>query len=183
MSVVDPTYSGVIEALDAGSHGNRGPLDVLIRQWGPDRSTPAEALSQGLHASALCADTPMPWGDSSTPFAKRTPALQRAVARIPAAAVWPFDRSVAAENGIVKTCLYWPPTPAPLKPVSRNLPPVPALLLAGERDLSTPLAWARQELARAPRGRLVVVPGAGHSVQTRAVSDAGRDAVRAFLQS
>lgn len=182
MSVVDPTYGGVVEALDAARNGNRGPLDALLRQWGPDSGTPAEALSQGLHASALCADTRMPWGDNTTPLAKREPALRRAVAKVPAAAVWPFDRSTAAGNGIVRTCLYWPPTPGPLKPLPRDLPPVPALLLAGERDLSTPLAWAQQELARAPRGRLVVVPGAGHSVQTRAVSDAGRIAVRDFLQ-
>jgi pimeloyl-ACP methyl ester carboxylesterase len=56
------------------------------------------------------------------------------------------------------------------------------LLLGGDRDLSTPLAWARQELSLAPRGRLVVVPGAGHSVQMRAFSDRGREAVRALLQ-
>ena len=45
---------------------------------------------------------------------------------------------------------------------------MPVLLLAGERDLSTPLAWAREEAAKAPDGKLVIVPGAGHSVQTRA---------------
>jgi pimeloyl-ACP methyl ester carboxylesterase len=181
MSVAEPSFSGVLDALDAARRGTRGPLDILLRRWGPDSSTPAEALSQGLHASALCADTPMPWGDNSTPLARRAAALRRAVAKIPAAAVWPFDRSIAAENGIVKTCLYWPPTPAPLKPTAADLPPVPALLLAGDRDLSTPLAWAQDEAAHAPRGELVVVAGAGHSVQLRAQSEAGRDAVRAFL--
>jgi pimeloyl-ACP methyl ester carboxylesterase len=181
MSVVDPTFSGVVQALDAARKGSRGPLDALLRRWGPDSMTPAEALSQGLHASALCADTPMPWGDASTPLARRAPALRRAVARIPAAALWPFDRSAAAGNGIVRTCLYWPPMTAPPKPVAGDLPPVPTLLLAGDRDLSTPVAWARAEAARAPRGRLVVVPGAGHSVQMRANIEAGREAVRAFL--
>lgn len=48
-------------------------------------------------------------------------------------------------------------------------------------DLSTPLAWARQEARLAPRGRLVVVPGAGHSVQSRASSGVGRRAVADFL--
>jgi pimeloyl-ACP methyl ester carboxylesterase len=47
------------------------------------------------------------------------------------------------------------------------LPRVPVLLLSGQRDLSTPLAWAQLEARYAPEGRLVVVPGAGHSVQTR----------------
>ncbi len=180
MSVIDPTYPGVPEALHAARQGNRGDLDALIGRYGPDPRTPAGALSQGLHASALCADNPMPWGDAATPVAQRLPALRHAVARIPAAALWPFDRTVASGNGIVRTCLYWPPEPAPQVPRG-DLPAVPTLLLAGDRDLSTPLAWAKQEAARAPRARLVVVPGAGHSVQMRAISDAGRVAVAGFL--
>jgi pimeloyl-ACP methyl ester carboxylesterase len=55
------------------------------------------------------------------------------------------------------------------------------LLLAGERDLSTPLAWARAEAALAPRGRLLEVPGAGHSVQLRAHDPAVRRTVALFL--
>ena len=43
------------------------------------------------------------------------------------------------------------------------------------------LAWARKELALTTHGKLVVVPGAGHSVQSRAVSDVGRRAVARFL--
>ena len=39
------------------------------------------------------------------------------------------------------------------------------LLLAGDRDLSTPLEWAKRAAARAPGGRLIVVKGAGHGVQ------------------
>ena len=49
-----------------------------------------------------------------------------------------------------------------------DLPTVPVLLYSGQRDLSTPQAWAREEAAKAPDGRLVSVPGAGHSVQLRA---------------
>jgi pimeloyl-ACP methyl ester carboxylesterase len=58
---------------------------------------------------------------------------------------------------------------------------VPVLLLAGDRDLSTPLPWAQHE-AKRTRGKLVVVPRAGHSVQLRAVNDAGRRALTDFLQ-
>src|SRR5581483_2099953 len=181
MSVGDPTYPGVPEALHAARQGRPAQLESLISGFRPDPQTPAEALSQGLHASALCADNPMPWGDAATPVARRLPALRRAVARIPPAALWPFTRAAAFGNGIVRTCLYWPPEPvADGKRQGHGvvsfrvepLPPVPTLLLAGDRDLSTPLAWARQEASLAPRGKLVVVPGAGHSVQMRAVSDA-----------
>ena len=181
LSVFDPTYPGVLEALRAARRGQNGQLDALIARFAPDPNTPAEALSQGLHASALCADNPMPWGSAATPAARRLPALRRVVARIRPATVWPFPRAVASDNGIVRTCLYWPPEPSP--PVPRGkLPAVPTLLLAGDRDLSTPLAWAKQERALAPRGKLVVVHGAGHSVQMRAVSERGRDALRRFLQ-
>ena len=55
------------------------------------------------------------------------------------------------------------------------------LLLNGDRDLSTPLEWARQEAALAPQGKLVVVPGASHSIQTRERGDAGRRALQEFL--
>ena len=51
----------------------------------------------------------------------------------------------------------------------------------GNHDLSTPLEWARQELARTTHGKLVVVPGAGHSTQSRSASDVSRNAVAAFL--
>jgi pimeloyl-ACP methyl ester carboxylesterase len=82
-------------------------------------------------------------------------------------------------NGFVRQCLPWSPTrPTPL-PHGKLL--VPTLLVNGDHDLSTPLAWARQQLARTPHGKLVVVPGAGHSVQSRAVSDVGRHAVARFL--
>ena len=62
-----------------------------------------------------------------------------------------------------------------------SIPPVPTLLLAGSHDLSTPLEWARAEASLTPRGRLVVVQNAGHSVQVRATNDAGRRAVAKFL--
>jgi pimeloyl-ACP methyl ester carboxylesterase len=61
------------------------------------------------------------------------------------------------------------------------LPAVPTLILAGDRDLSTPLEWAREEAARAPLAQLVIVHGAAHSVQTREPGDQGRQALYSFL--
>jgi pimeloyl-ACP methyl ester carboxylesterase len=55
------------------------------------------------------------------------------------------------------------------------------LLLAGDRDLSTPLALARDEARRAPKGQLVVVHGAGHSTQLRATAPTARAALATFL--
>jgi pimeloyl-ACP methyl ester carboxylesterase len=56
------------------------------------------------------------------------------------------------------------------------------LLLAGDRDLSTPLAWAREEARHAPDGHVLVVPGAGHSVQTRAHDPQMRRVLLSFLR-
>jgi pimeloyl-ACP methyl ester carboxylesterase len=104
------------------------------------------------------------------------------VDRLRDAELFPFDRATAGGNGIAQTCLAWPPTPAPPSPPrDAQLPPVPVLLLAGDHDLSTPLAWARAEARLAPRGRLVVIPGAGHSVQSRGASELARRAVADFL--
>jgi pimeloyl-ACP methyl ester carboxylesterase len=181
MSVADPTYPGVASALDAAAQGRDPELNALVARWQADHGTSAEALSQGLHASTLCAEIPMPWGGPGTTPAKRAPAVERAVARLTVKQVYPFDRATASGNGLVKTCVWWPPTPAPPRPAARAFPSVPVLLLAGDRDLSTPLPWAQYEAKRTD-GKLVVVRGAGHSVQLRAVSEAGRDAVRAFLR-
>ena len=185
MSIVDPTLRiqvDIPEALHraATSPGGARALDDLLENLHGWEAATAEQLSQGLHASALCGDWRFPWGSSAAPLAGRRRALARFGASLSKADVWPFDVQTALGNGVEQQCLPWtptPPTPAPPK----RLPAVPTLLLAGDHDLSTPLAWARREAALAPRGRLVVVPGAGHSVQSRATSDAGRRAVHEFL--
>ncbi|HZO34401.1 MAG TPA: alpha/beta fold hydrolase [Gaiellaceae bacterium] len=182
-SIVDPTYRtswDVPAALHAARLGDRTQLDAFLAVAAAEQaSTPAAALDQGLHASALCADWRYPWGDSSAPLAGREAKLRAAVARIPAARLYPFDARTATGNGFVRQCLPWTPTPP--TPLPRGKLLVPTLLVNGDHDLSTPLAWARRQLALTPHGKLVVVPGAGHSVQSRAVSDAGRAAVARFL--
>ena len=183
ISIVDPTFRDSFDVPDVLHRARLGDLSGLrpmLRTTGAWQAAPAEALSQGLHASALCADLRFPWGSSSSPVAGRGAKLARAAARLRARDLWPFDRTTATKNGFVQQCLPWSPT-TPTPTVARRLPPVPTLLVNGDHDLSTPLEWARREAALIPSGRLVVVHGAGHSVQFRAQSDAGRDAVAAFL--
>jgi pimeloyl-ACP methyl ester carboxylesterase len=185
MSVVEPTFTqpgSLAQALRDARSGNLVRLNAILgtaKQWD---AAPADALSQGLHASALCADLRFPWGNSASPLATRAAKLAAAVARLKPQDLWPFDRATASGNGIEQQCLPWAPSPATPQ-AARRLPKVPTLLVNGDRDLSTPLEWARRELAVAPAGRLVVVRGAGHSVQSRAASDVGRNAVAAFLTS
>lgn len=178
-SVVDPTYDGLPAALRAAKAGNLGPLDeILAGVRRAESAYPASQLSQGLHASALCGDWLWPWGDSAAPLAGREAALDRYAARLPRSALGPFDRTTVTGNGIMQQCLSWPPTaPTPQPPAGARIL-VPALVLAGDRDLSTPLPWPRAELKLLPHGRLVAIHGWGHSTQRNSKAQA---AVRAFL--
>jgi pimeloyl-ACP methyl ester carboxylesterase len=181
-SIVDPTYRTVFDipgALRAARNGSPGLLESFVASMHAGDTAPADALDQGLHASALCADWRYPWGTAAAPLGGREAALKRAVARLPASALYPFDRRTASGNGFIRQCLPWAPTPP--TPLDRGKITVPTLLVNGDHDLSTPLEWARQELARTTHGRLVVVPGAGHSSQSRSVSDVSRKSVAAFL--
>ena len=178
LSVGAPSYPGVLGGLRAARAGHPQRLDRIVRIVRRAQRAPAAVLSQGLHAATLCADARPPWGGPETPLAGREAALRRAAA---AADPAPYDRATVVGNGFAQTCLRWPPTPAPPPPRSGDLPPVPTLLLAGDRDLSTPLPWAREQAAHTPQGRLVVVRGAGHSVQSRSPGGKGRRAVERFL--
>jgi pimeloyl-ACP methyl ester carboxylesterase len=181
-SIVDPTYKLYFDvplALRKARNGAPGLLESFIASMHAGGAAPADALDQGLHASALCADWRYPWGTSAAPLSGREAALTRAVAKLRARALFPFDRRTATGNGFIRQCLPWPPT-APT-PLARGKITVPTLLVNGNHDLSTPLEWAKQELARTTHGKLVVVPGAGHSTQSRSASDVSRKAVAAFL--
>jgi pimeloyl-ACP methyl ester carboxylesterase len=180
MSVGAPTFPGLLRDLRAARRGRPERLNRLIRAVRRAQRAPAQVLSQGLHASTACADLHLPWGSQAAPLAGREALLQRDAARVDPA---PFDRATVVGNGLAQTCLRWPPTPGPPPPSDGDLPPVPTLLLVGDHDLSTPLPWAREQAAHTPNGRLVVVKGSGHSVQSRGRPPAGRRAVRRFLLS
>jgi pimeloyl-ACP methyl ester carboxylesterase len=178
-----PRLGDLPAALHAAAARDYGPLDTIVATDRRDAVTPADHLSQGLHTAAECEDlgSTSPWGDAATPVQGRSAAARRAVAAIPDRALFPFDRATVAGNGTVLICQNWPATPVPSIAVARDLPAVPTLLLAGDHDLDTPLAWTQQEAARAPRGQLVIIPGSGHITQDAANGPAGRRAVAAFL--
>jgi pimeloyl-ACP methyl ester carboxylesterase len=182
-SVGAPAFRGVLDDLHAARAGRTGPLDAFLTAVRDAEAVPAGYLSQGLHESTLCQELAPPW-DPAASGAQRSRTLSALAASTPEVDLSPFDRATAIGNGLAQGCLAWPATRPPDVPegaVSGDLPPVPVLLLSGERDLSTPLPWARAEAALAPRGRLVEVPDAGHSVQLRARDPAVRRTVARFL--
>jgi pimeloyl-ACP methyl ester carboxylesterase len=179
LSIADPTYTNAFDVpriLHDARNGNLQGLTTLLQTARTWQAARADELDQGLHASALCADWRWPWGDSAAPVAGREAKLARAAAKID---TYPFDRATATGNGFMRQCLPWSPTPP--TPVARGKITVPTLLIEGDRDLSCSVEWAREELALTTRGKLVIVPGAGHSVQSRATSNVGRIAVKRFL--
>jgi pimeloyl-ACP methyl ester carboxylesterase len=179
-----PQLAELPAALREAARGDGRGLDTLtadaLKPKG--RRPPADESSRGLNVATSCQDMQGPWGGATTAVAGRAEAARKAVAALPDQAFFPFDRATALENGTVVACQRWPETPVPPFPAGHDLPPVPTLLLAGSQELTTPLGWTRREAARAPAGRLAVIPGAGHITQDLAAyGPAGRDAVTQFL--
>jgi pimeloyl-ACP methyl ester carboxylesterase len=183
LSVGKPRLTDIPVALHDAARGDNTELDSIVAAAAERQNQAAEAgeLSQGLHTSTLCEDLHGPWGDAATPVVGRAAATGAAVAGLSDATVFPYDRAAAAAHGIAVTCEQWPATPVVPFLAGQDLPAVPALLLVGDHDLSTPLLWAQQEAARAPRGHLVVIPRSGHSTQSSDNGPMGRAAVTAFL--
>jgi pimeloyl-ACP methyl ester carboxylesterase len=156
LSIARPDFPGVAAALRRAAAGDRRRLDRLVAATRRAQAAPATVLSQGLHAATLCAEL--------------SPA--RSVGR-----VWPFDARTATHNGLAQLCRNWPAVSPPAN-VDHALPPVPTLLLEGARDLSTNVAWMRQEARLAPNPTIRILPGVGHAVLRER---AGLAAVRNFL--
>jgi pimeloyl-ACP methyl ester carboxylesterase len=181
-SIGVPRLDGVGPVLHAAVTDDRRPLDRLLEAT-EEGDVPPRIFSSGLHAATLCADSPAPWpGGPSASFAVRASAADAQQARMGPRATDPFPVSTSFRQGLFVTCRAWPVMPAPPAPDPAARIATPALLLAGDRDLSTPLEWARAQAARMPHARLVVVRGAGHAVLSRETGIAGRDALRGFLK-
>jgi pimeloyl-ACP methyl ester carboxylesterase len=178
-----PKLAGVPVAVHRAARGENTALDAIIAAATRDQAASAEQFNQGLHAATVCADWVWPWGDADTPVPGRADAITRAVTALPESALFPYDRATAAGNGTAATCEQWPPTPVVSFPSGADLPPVPTLLLAGDHDLITPLAWTQHEASYAPHGHLVVIPGSGHITQNTGNPPAGRAAVTTFLMT
>ena len=159
-----PKFPGAVKAA------LRGKPNKIVKMYGHYRQanyTPDPAdQSWGLHSATLCADVAFPWGSPSTDPATRGPAVEAALADLPAKAFGPFDRATPAAGGVIQTCQAWQPTTVAPPPEPGPLPDVPTLIAAGTWDLSTPLADAKIEAARTPTADFVKLPEAGHSALT-----------------
>ncbi|HET9483246.1 MAG TPA: alpha/beta hydrolase, partial [Xanthomonadales bacterium] len=78
-------------------------------------------------------------------------------------------------------CRAWNVPPAPLRYGSRKHD-VPVLMVAGDRDYVTPVAWAERAITAFPRGRLVVVPKLGHMPDGLANAECFDDLMGRFFE-
>jgi len=166
-------------AVHAALAGNVRPL---LRIYDLDLTTskfPSQDLSFGLNAATNCADGRFPWSPSTPPSARRA-AIDSAVASLPAGALGPFG-SWAAKMGTAYFCEQWP-SPAGNTPLGPGpLPNVPMIALNGGFDMRTPVVNAVAVVNQFPQGKLLVVPGVGHSVTGADVSFCSQNYVRQWI--
>lgn len=175
MSTTTPDLPGVVDALAVARSGDTTPLDALVAEAEAMAGASTWMFSAATHIGTLCLDTPMPWGAAVTDPTERAARLDEAVGALPAEATYPFSRALAAQVASVSACVVWPES---ARGSAGTLPDVPILLVAGDRDLSTPVADAEAIAAGLPSATLVTIPGGGHGLQT---TRAGADALRDFL--
>jgi pimeloyl-ACP methyl ester carboxylesterase len=175
--------AGLAAELPAAVHAAlQGRARALLRLVQLDREsalTPAADLSMGLFAATVCDDGPFPW-DPETPLAQRPGLLAAARRALPPGSTGPFG-IWATDLGPAPFCLLWPPQARRPGIGAGPLPNVPVLVFAGERDLRTPAANAAAIAARFPQGRLVTVPGVGHSVLGADFTRCSQNAVAIWL--
>jgi pimeloyl-ACP methyl ester carboxylesterase len=151
-------------AVHAAAYGYMAPLLRLHVIDDQESLEPAADLSAGLYAATDCRDGPFPWPADSAP-SSRPALLQQALAALPPGTFGPFG-TWASQIGNATFCDTWP-APAGGVDLAVGPPPnVPVLALSGGFDMRTPTADARSVLTQFPQGKLLVVPGVGHSVAT-----------------
>lgn len=137
-------------------------------------------FSNTLNVTTSCEDFSAPWPRGAA-LGSRQPAIDAAAAAIPDDAFLPFDRTTIKNNSLAALCRGWPESAdTPALPAGA-LPDVPVLALNGTLDVRTPVAWAQQALAGAPRGQIVPVPHTGHSTIGTDISGCALSLAKRFL--
>ena len=166
-------------AVHAALRGQTRPLLRLVQLDRQTAITSAADLSMGLFTATVCDDGPFPWAPE-TPLGQRPGLLATARSALPRGSTGPFG-TWATDLGPAPFCLLWPTQARRPGIGSGPLPNVPVLVFAGERDLRTPRTNAAAIAARFPQGRLVTVPGVGHSVLGTDFTGCAQTAVSIWL--
>jgi len=179
---LDPELMRAIpRAVRAALRGHGGPLVRLKRRLhSVNDAGPVSAFSPALFATTTCEESPPAWDPAAGPVARRSQA-QAVADATPLAALHPFDRPAALTAGLLALCADWPATARAIAPPPPLPAGLPALVLAGDLDLRTPLEKARELTRALPGARLLVERGVGHGVLGADPDGCADGAVRAFL--
>jgi pimeloyl-ACP methyl ester carboxylesterase len=160
-------------AVRAANNGWPTPLLRLDLVANQSQQYPISDVSFGDYAATICADTTLPWAQSSDP-ATRGPLFDASVDAVTDASVAPFDRAAVRQLAVSGPCRAWPATSATPDTPPDSYPDVPAITLVGLSDLRTPLENAKAVQARWPGSGVITVKGSGHGVfqTTPCVTDA-----------
>jgi pimeloyl-ACP methyl ester carboxylesterase len=182
--IIDADLSpGLAAELPAAVHdalaGYARPLlrlrDIDLRQ----NELKVEDLSFGLYAATNCADGKFPWTPDTPPSA-RPQILQSTLAGLPSGSFGAFG-NWAGRTGTAFFCEQWP-SPAGNAPLGPGpLPNVPMIALNGGFDMRTPTSNALAVVSQFPQGRLIEVPGVGHSVTGQDASFCSQRALREWM--
>ncbi|HZT45753.1 MAG TPA: alpha/beta fold hydrolase [Gaiellaceae bacterium] len=164
-------------AVDAALAGSMLPLERLVYLDTIENVTTEGDVNFVLFLSTNCGDGPFPWTPNDTPERRRA-ALDAAISALPADAAGAFG-SWALQSLRPWPCVDWPAPSGGAALGPGPLPDVPVFVLAGDRDIRTPTANAVTIASRFRQGRVLVVPGAGHSVLNH--SPCAANAVRTWL--
>jgi hypothetical protein len=183
-AIVDADLNpGLAAELPAVVHAALGgSMQPLARLVDLDMSSNEEAsidLSSALYAATVCRDGPFPWSPD-TPTTARPALDQSAIAALPPGTFGPFG-SWAAQLGNADFCLGWPSPAGGASLATGPLPNVPVFALSGGFDMRTPTAGATSVVARFPQGKLLIVPGIGHSTLTADYSGCAEQAVHTWM--
>jgi hypothetical protein len=106
--------------------------------------------------------------------------IAAAVAGLAPGSLGPFG-NWSARIGRAYFCQQWPSPAGNGTLAPGPFPNVPVLALNGGIDLRTPTVNALAVVSQFPQGRLIEVPGVGHSVTGADVSGCSQNAVRAWI--
>jgi pimeloyl-ACP methyl ester carboxylesterase len=165
--------------VNAALHGNTQPLARLAYLHDKGNAEKPADLSATLYAATVCRDGPFPWA-ADTPVGDRLAIEQAAIGKLSPNALGPFGLW-AVQFGNADYCLGWPSPTGAVTLDSGPLPDVPVYAVSGGIDLRTPTAGAESVVARFPQGKLLVVPGIGHSTVTADYSGCAAKAVHTWM--
>lgn len=178
---LDPALAAELPAaIRAARIGRTAPLLRIVKLIGGGGGG-GEGISNVLNLVTNCSDARLPWAATES-LVRRQVTLGHDIANLPASAFGGFG-AWAAQLGTAEQCLGWPGS-APARTtlaVTHEYPNVPVLALSGSFDMRTPTGQARAVVAQFPRGHLLVVRGAGHSVLTTATTICLIQAVHRWL--